>query len=74
VAAASVGAVSRLYRLVCSDEESWRRIEERNRALPDGLFIARNTFEILKARFEPLDDDEDRIEIAEGSLPTSGRP
>jgi predicted kinase len=62
--AASIGADAKLYRLACSDEEAWQRIEKRNQALSSGLFIAKSTFEALKARFEPLKSDEDRIDIA----------
>jgi len=62
--AAAVGANSRLYRLGCSDDEAWRRIEKRNHDLRGALFIARETFELLKDRFEPLDADEARIEVA----------
>lgn len=63
--AQSLGAAVRLYRLTCPDEVAWRRIERRNASL-DGssLFIARNTFEVLSAAFEPLDPDEEREEIA----------
>jgi predicted kinase len=60
---AAMGAEARLYRVACSEEESWRRIEKRNTALGGSLYIARNTFEILKLRFEPLGSDEERIEI-----------
>ena len=62
--AAAVGANSRLYRLGCSADEAWRRIEKRNHDLRGALFIARETFELLKERFEPLDADEARIEVA----------
>jgi predicted kinase len=61
--AAAMGAPARLYRLACSDEEAWRRIEKRNARSDGGLFIARSTFELLKARFEALDPDEERVEI-----------
>ena len=63
--AQSLGAAVRLYRLICPDEAAWHRIERRNAAL-DGssLFIARKTFEVLKAKFEPLEPDEEREEIA----------
>ena len=27
---ATIGAQARLYRVICSEEESWRRIEQRN--------------------------------------------
>jgi predicted kinase len=63
--AARLGAEVRLYRLSRPDDEAWARIERRNGCLTDSLFIARNTFEALKARFEPLDEDEARIEISE---------
>jgi predicted kinase len=59
----ALGADVCLYRLVCSDEEAWRRIERRNADLSSGLFIARNTFEVLKSRFEPLAYDEEYVEV-----------
>lgn len=62
--AALLGANVQLYRLCCSDEQAWKRIEQRNRSLTDSLFIAQNTFVVLKSRFEPLDDDEARIEVS----------
>ncbi|MCM5556419.1 AAA family ATPase [Pleomorphomonas sp. JP5] len=52
-----------LYRLHCADEVAWDRVSERNRMLAGGLFIAPGTFQTLKARFEPLRDDEARIEV-----------
>jgi predicted kinase len=61
---AAIGAQARLYRVTCPEEEAWRRIEKRNTDPKGSLFIARNTFEILKSRFEPLGDDEERSEIA----------
>jgi predicted kinase len=60
---AAVGAQARLYRVTCSEAEAWRRIEKRNTDLQGSLYIARNTFEILRHRFEPLDSDEECIEI-----------
>ena len=60
---AGLGAEHRLYRLACSDDMAWRRIAARNAARGPGLYIAPNTFHVLKARFEPLSVDEDRIEI-----------
>lgn len=57
------GAGVRLYRLTCLDAEAWARIEARNADLNGNLFIARNTFDLLRSRFEPLSDDEERIEI-----------
>lgn len=64
---ARLGADCQLYRLSCSEDEAWMRIEARNLSLASSLYIARNTFEVLKARFEPLSDDENRIEVSQNS-------
>ena len=60
-----IGANTRLYRLACTDEEAWRRIEGRNADLRGALFISRATFETLKDRFEPLGPDEERTEVGD---------
>jgi predicted kinase len=60
---ASFGGNSVLYRLSCSDELAWSRIEKRNERSGADLYIEPNTFKVLKARFEPLDPDEARIEV-----------
>jgi predicted kinase len=60
---ASLGGNSVLYRLSCPDEVAWSRIEKRNERLRADLYIAPNTFNVLKARFEPLDPDETRVEV-----------
>jgi hypothetical protein len=52
-----------LYRLSCPDEVAWSRIEKRNERPGPRLYIAPNTFNVLKARFEPLDPDEVRAEV-----------
>jgi predicted kinase len=52
-----------LYHLNCGEDVAWERIDRRNRTLGGNLYIAPNTFRVLKARFEPLTDDEPRIEI-----------
>ena len=59
-----LGAQPRLYRLSCPEDEAWRRIEKRNTDLQGSLIIDRNAFEAFKERFQPLDHDEARIEIA----------
>jgi predicted kinase len=61
------GADYRLYRLTCPDDAAWKRIQARNAALDSSLYIAPNTFSVLKARFEPLDEEEVRVEIAQNS-------
>jgi predicted kinase len=62
--AVELGVDVKLYRLECSDDEAWERISRRNESLSDSLFISRNTFEILRDRFEPLHNDEARVEIS----------
>jgi predicted kinase len=59
--AQAAGAEVRLYSLACADAVAWARIEARNRDLGGSLLITRNTFEALRARFEPLQPDEARI-------------
>lgn len=60
---AATGGQARLYQLTCPEDEAWRRIEKRNADLRGSLYISRNTFEMLKSRFEPLGSDEQCIEI-----------
>ena len=52
-----IGAQARLYHVTCPEKEEWCRIEKRNTNLRGSLFIARNTFEVLKSRFELLAGD-----------------
>jgi predicted kinase len=61
----ALGADVRLYRLSCPDDVAWARVEARNAARDGGLYIAANTFAVLKARFESLDGDETRIEVSQ---------
>lgn len=55
-----------LYRVNCADDVAWERVNSRNSRLADSLFIAPDTFLTLKSRFEPLRDDEERVEVAGG--------
>lgn len=64
--AVALGAEVRLYELICPAAEAWRRVEDRNGALGGSLLITRNTFDLLKARFEPLAPDEARLTIPSG--------
>ena len=70
--AAALGTRTRLYLLQCSDDEAWRRINERNAHLDGSLLIVRHTFEMLKSRFEPLAEDEDRTEVRQCSGEVTG--
>lgn len=58
------GGTPMLYRLDCPEQDAWRRVELRNAQLDGGLYIAPATFTALRSRFEPLDADEARVEIA----------
>ena len=60
----AAGARHRLYELSCPEPEAWRRVSARNNNLQGSLLIARNTFEVLKRRFQPLDDDEERVPVS----------
>ena len=54
----SIGAVAKLYHLSASEDEMKRRCENRNANLKGSLYIATNTFELLKTKYEPLGKDE----------------
>ena len=60
----ALGAQARLYRLTCSEDEAWRRVEKRNTDLQGSFLIDRNAFDAFKERLEPLDPDEAHTEIA----------
>lgn len=62
-AVAAQGAECVVHDVICPEAEAWARIERRNAEPGQRLFIARNTFEVLKARFEPLEEDEARIAV-----------
>jgi hypothetical protein len=59
--AAAVGAACRLYFLQCLDATARARCRQRNSSLQGSLYIADNTFDVLKARLEPLAADEPHI-------------
>jgi hypothetical protein len=47
-----------LWAVSCSDDEARKRIALRNETAHRSLYIAPATFDLLKARIEPLDIDE----------------
>ncbi len=61
--AALAGVPSRLYALQCSETSARARCRQRNTDLQGSLYIADNTFDVLKARFEPLQPDEPYVAI-----------
>lgn len=59
----AAGAEIKLYQLACAEDEAWARVDRRNND-PDGaLLITRETFEVLRRRFQPLEDDEPNMRI-----------
>lgn len=62
----ALGAEAKLYRLVCDEATALRRITARNAALGGSLYISEATYRTLRQRFEPLEADEERIEVAGG--------
>jgi predicted kinase len=57
-AVANIGADSMLWAVSSSEDEARKRISLRNETAHLSLYIAPATFDLLKARFEPLDIDE----------------
>ena len=57
-AVGEIGATHVLWAVSCSDDEARKRIALRNEAAHRSLYIAPATFDLLKARVEPLDVDE----------------
>ncbi len=51
-------ARSLLYSVECPEAVARMRVERRNREAHRSLFIAPETFDLLKLRFEPLQQDE----------------
>ena len=52
------GGEAILYQVECSEAEARQRVAERNQQADRSLYIAPETFDLLKARFEPLQPDE----------------
>ena len=60
--AARSGAGTRLHHLRCHDEVAWARVERRNQnLLGTSIRMARNTFDVLRAKLEPLGEDEGHV-------------
>jgi len=61
---AAAGAVAKFYRISCPEHIMRARTLERSANLPvDSLWIDEPAFDKLKAKFEPMQDDEDFDEI-----------
>lgn len=59
--ASALGAPLTLHVLAVPDAEARRRVQARN-ARPGALFIADDTFDLFRARFEPLTPDEEALQ------------
>ncbi|AWN54101.1 AAA family ATPase [Methylobacterium sp. 17Sr1-1] len=62
------GARALLYRVECSEEEARRRVAARNERAERSLFIAPETFDVLKERLEPLQADEICLAVETGHV------
>lgn len=68
------GAQPLLYRITCPEVTMRRRVAARSRDVPeDSLWIDDAAFELFKARFESLDEDESFIDI-DGAVEPPGIP
>jgi predicted kinase len=61
--ARACGADVMLYRVNCADHIARARLRARNASLDGDLLITDATYDLLKARFEPLDPEEERQEV-----------
>lgn len=59
------GAVTVLYDVRCDPQTAWARVARRNDDLGGSVRMARQTFDDLKTKIEPLGDDEHHI-VVEG--------
>ncbi|GAA2756516.1 putative kinase [Actinopolymorpha rutila] len=60
---AACGATVRLYDVRCADDVAWQRVEERNSDPSGSLRMVRNTFDVLKAKVDPLGPDEPHVVV-----------
>jgi len=56
--AAELGGSTRIYAVLCSEQTARARCLARNLDLGGSLFIAPETFDALRSRFQPLGADE----------------
>ena len=59
------GGIPKLYSFAISEETARERCEKRNQRLQGAFLICKETFDVLKERFQPLGNDEDFMEIQE---------
>jgi predicted kinase len=61
--AEAVGARAVLYEVACSEATARERVRARNSSLNGSLYIAENTYEVLKRGFEPLGREEKCVRV-----------
>lgn len=61
--ARACGADVVLYRVNCPEHVARARLRARNASLDGDLLITDATYDLLRARFEPLDPEEERQEV-----------
>ena len=57
------GATAKVYDVRCADDVAWQRVEKRNSAPAGSLRMARNTFDVLRAKVDPLGPDEPHLTV-----------
>jgi predicted kinase len=73
VRVAALNARFVLYHVTCPEETMRRRVLSRSQEVPtDSLWINAEAFDLFKARFEPLADDEPHILIKSTELDEDG--
>jgi len=71
---AALGLNSVLHYVELADAERWRRLERRNRALPDFEYeVSREMFEEFSRCFEPPNDEESWVRVAESDRESAFR-
>ncbi|MBO0883809.1 MAG: ATP-binding protein [Mycobacterium sp.] len=61
--AAECHAETKLYYVMCHDDVAWDRVRARNQDPGRSITMVRNTFEVLKSRFEALGPDEPHLVV-----------
>ena len=61
------GGIPKLLSFSIPEDIAWKRCEKRNQRFRGDFLITRETFPVLRERFQPLGDDEDYMEIQKTS-------
>ena len=70
-----LGGEPKLYRILCADDIAEARVLSRSEHLAPGvLHINAEALKSFRSRFEPLDPDEEHIDIVASLMPSSTGP